>query len=215
MLGSGGRARAEETPAVLAAAAAAAGCEVTADEVPGVSLAPWPGAPGVLAVAALTGGPGDDDLGLLCAGAVRRAGAGFAPVARLAPDAPDIAPPSGMTPVSRSDVAVDGAVYAFAPGEMLLGVRVYGETNTTSINVSVERLYLFRRTGARLTPVFDAQTASGLIDKTGGGDDREVSRIVRFDRRLRTGAYGLVLARKGAREGRRYVWSGSRYVKAR
>ena len=186
-----------------------------ADAQPPSDMRSFPGQPGtdLRVVAALIGSPDADSLGSLCVAVVRPLGSGFTVVARL-PEDKQPEPPSGVDHVTSTQVDIDTLPYRFAPTEVAFAVRVSGEFDSTSTNASWERLYLFRRTGNRVTMIFHAETDTSETDKTSTEPDETHKRILKFSTALHNGGYDLILAESHSRGFRRFIWSGSTYLSA-
>ncbi len=198
-----------------AAFAALVGADADATDAAPVDLAPWADGPsGLLVVAALEDTDANDEaetLGALRVGLVARRGSGFVLVASDK-DADYPEPRREITP-STPSVMIDRAVFRIAPNETALGVDISETLTTSSTTAGASSLMLYRRSGAKLIPIFSAQTADSTIDKTGASAREESNRhIVRFTSHLTRGYYDLVVARPGARAGRTFIWNGSRYV---
>jgi hypothetical protein len=110
--------------------------------------------------------------------------------------------------------SVERTSFLYRPGEAAVAVRVEDTFESTSTESLNSALWLFRRVGGRLEPVFHADVTDVTTDKQSGRVEPDDRWVVRFDTHLTLGAYDLILARKGHRAGQRYVWSGSRYVDA-
>lgn len=195
----------------IARAAAAARCPLDPAAPFGAALEKFPGQPDSMlrAVATLTGPADADGLGSLCVGVVRGDGASFVAVATLRPaDRPT--PPGDIDPVTNVYVGIDRTPFHFMPTETAFAVRATGEFNSSSTNASWSTLYLFRRTGTSLSPIFHARIDEQTNDKT--GSDPVVHRrwSVSFDVRMHHGAYDLLLATAG-RTPRRFIWNGVHY----
>lgn len=195
-----------------AAAARAAGCPVPDGTLDQMDLQPWPatrhaiGVPdsdaGEMVVATLSGGATGKNLGDLCVALVRVPAPDAGPIQRLAGlrDGALLNPPSEVDPVTTVGIAIDAVPYRFAPGEVAVGVRTGGAFHSTSTNAVWTTLYLLRRQGSVLSPIFEAETQT--VD---GGPER----TLRFAATITRGAYDLLLGH------RRYLWNGSRYVATR
>jgi len=76
-------------------------------------------------------------------------------------------------------------------------------------------VYLFRRTGDRIVPIFHAPVEHETIDKTAkSGAETGERWIIRFDSVLHAGAYDLILQRYDGTTERRFRWDGKRYIAA-
>ena len=208
-------------PVARAGGAAAAFKVLTVGEAASADpavLAPWPGGPpGLVVVAGLQDADleGEDDtLGTLRVGVLARRGAGWAVVAA---DAADSAPePKRSATLTIPDVSIDPAVFRISPDEVAIGVDVNERFATTATEYASTRLWLFRRVGSRLTPVLDAETETRVVDKTSPKQPEDDARhVLRISPHLTHGFHDLVLARPGKAAGRRYVWTGVRYARAR
>ena len=200
--------------AATSPALTAVGC-AQAEPQPPSNMRSLPGQIGtdLRVVAALLGSPDADSLGSLCVAVVRPLGGGFTVVARL-PEDKQPEPPSDVDHVTSTQVAIDAVPYRFAPTEVAFAVRVSGEFDSTSTEVSWERLYLFRRTGNRVSLIFHAETDTSETDKMSTESAETHRRIVRFSTALHNGGYDLILAQSHSRDFRRFVWSGSTYLPA-
>ncbi len=195
-----------------AAAARAGGCPVPDGALDQMDLQPWPGTrhaiggpdpgAGEMVVATLSGDATGKTLGDLCVALVRVPATQAGPIQRLAGlrDSTPLNPPSEVDPVTTVGIAIDTVPYRFAPGEVAVGVRAGGGFHSTSTNAVWTTLYLLRRQGSVLSPIFEAETQT--VD---GGPERKL----RFAATITRGAYDLLLGR------RRYVWNGSHYVAMR
>ena len=195
-----------------AAAARSGGCPVLEGTLDQMDLQPWPGTrraigrpdpdAGERVVATLSGNATGNSLGDLCVALVRVPATKAGPIQRLAGlrDGTPLNPPSEVDPVTTVGIAIDTAPYRFAPGEVAVGVRAGGAFHSTATNAVWTTLYLLRRQGSVLSPIFEAETQT--VD---GG----LERTLRFAPTITRGAYDLLLGR------RRYVWNGSRYVARR
>jgi hypothetical protein len=194
------------------AALKAGGCT---DDIAASDLAPWAGGPPGLSVAASVSPQDDGDtIGELCVVVVSGQGTSFAPVARTADDAA-IRPPADVQPMTASQVTVQKTPFRFSPTESAVAVSAGGYFSSSSTGAYWDELYLMRLRGGRLAPIFHAMIEQGDNDNTPGGVSHQRRWIVRFDTHVTRGAYDLILSRKGARGGVRYVWNGARYVAAR
>jgi hypothetical protein len=193
------------------AAAQAAGCSINRDYPFGVDLQRLAGQadPSVTAVGAMSGEADADTLGSLCVGLVQEKGGRFG---RLAVS-PALHPPGEIAQVTNVYVNVSRTPFRFNPSETAFGVEVDGEYNSVVTNTSWGTLYLFRRVGARLQPIFDAKVRDETIDKTDPkGGEAGQRWIVRFDTAMHGGAYDIILQRYHGKQQRRFRWNGTHYV---
>ena len=215
---AGSMARAQTLQDKEAAFKALEGAEFDPADAPPVALEAWPDGPAdVLAIATLEdagshASPGA--LGTLRVGLVTRQGAAL--VLAASDESSGHPEPERTVTPSVPDVSIDRAVFRISPGEAALGVDVSESLNTSSTSAGASSLFLYRRTGTKLVPIFSAPTDDFVLDKTEPHPRMAQTRhIVRFTSHLTHGFYDLILARPRARAGRTYVWDGARYSEVR
>jgi len=129
--------------------------------------------------------------------------------------APRSIPPGDVEQVTNVYASVDKTAFRFTPREAAFAISACGEYNSEVTNLSWRTVYLFRRTGDRIVPIFHAPVEHETIDKTAkSGAETGERWIIRFDSVLHAGAYDLILQRYDGTTERRFRWDGKRYIAA-
>jgi hypothetical protein len=197
----------------ITAAAHAGGCTLDPDYPFGADLAEAPGQsdPALKIVTTLSGGADARSLGTLCVALVEMKGGNLVRVAGLS--GPDIEPPGDVEQVTNVYANVEKTAFRFMPAETAIAVDAAGEYNSEVTNLSWRTLYLFRRVGTRLLPIFHARVEDETIDKsTSDGKQSGEHWIVQFAPTTHAGAYDLILRRYHGIQQHRFRWNGVRYI---